>query len=85
MRRGKGYTHWNPPHSDVLRLPELDSPRLITNLKMANRIHSLWASQPNTEQYANWLPGSETYGKRTKNDNRTKDDLEVVKVELRIR
>lgn len=81
IKGGRGYTHWNPGTNNKI-VGELDIPRLISTLCGAKLIISLWATQPNAS--VNY-DSNYRYGKliiNYKEDNRSKDDLEVVEVKI---
>jgi hypothetical protein len=81
MKRGRGYTHWNPnnPNKDMGRIVELCTPRLLTSAKQARRCIDAWAMLPNaTNDYDGDL-------KIGPDDGRKNEDLEIVGVELRER
>ena len=78
MRRGKGYSHWNPT-TGKLPVLAIGVPRLISSRRQASRIISQWNSMPNTAYY----PRQEgEYDLDFKADGRKKEDLEVVEVNI---
>lgn len=89
MKRGRGYSHWNPSNPD----PEkkvyaiMPTPRLIDTRKRAMACLAQWAAMPNAKYFGHtdFETGYKEYDLATKRDGRKKEDLEVVKVELRIR
>jgi hypothetical protein len=79
MKKGRGYTHWNPGNKDA---PELKGnagiPRLIDTRRKAAACINQWVANPNA---SNDMDGDI----QIKLDNRKKEDLEVVEVELVIK
>ena len=76
-KRGRGYTHWNPPNGVMNEA--LDSPRLFSTLRKAKKVISIWASLPCArEDYY----GETRSGIRVALDGRKKEDLEVVQIHL---
>jgi len=84
MKRGKGYSHWNP---DVLKDTKLKSetgiPRLFRVKSQAKTAIKMWTNMPNAEVegYQN------NYGEydnklKFRDDGRKISDLEVVQIEV---
>lgn len=85
MKRGRGYTHWNPSIvSDKDKtVYELPTPRLIDTRRRAARIIIQWSVNPNAYRGIS----TNYYGEQDdiidiKPDGRTKDDLEIVEADL---
>lgn len=81
----RGYTHWNPSTNKV---PDtaLGTPRLLDTRRRAAKCIAQWNAMPNAKMgYTVSYSGEEDYDINIKPDGRTKDDLEVVEVELRIK
>jgi len=86
-KKDRGYSHWNPSHLEHKFLSSLGVPRLIDTRRKATACIVQWAANPNVERYFinDWETGhSEEAGLRDKDDGRTKDDLEVLKINLQI-
>lgn len=83
IRRGKGYTHWNPSKPIKFATRILNVPRLFESERVALKALNAWATMPNAEMrgYTSYA-GEDDYDFFTKEDGRTKDDLEIVPVEL---
>lgn len=80
MKRGRGYTHWNPGlefPKDVFSATSF--PRLLESEKQARRVISDWASLPNSR---NDYEGDLQIGK---DDGRKKEDLEIVQAVIKIK
>ena len=83
-----GYSHWNPSHPDSPNRLDpkklLGVPRLLPSRRKASRCISLWNSMPNAKETF----GRGEYGDLEpdyigiKEDGRSKDDLEIVEVEI---
>lgn len=82
MKRGKGYSHWNPGTGAVPSSVEKDSIRIFYSERQAKQAVSAWASMPNCSVYY-YNDGDDDY--RFKDDGRKKEDLEVVECELIIK
>lgn len=78
MLRGRGYSHWNPSKPDVIVYSITDIPRLFTNKNHALRAISGWYNCPNARHD---YDGDIKIGPM---DDRKKEDLEIIKVSLRI-
>lgn len=81
MKRGRGYSHWNPAGNDVLHGKE-PIPRLLTSEKQARRVIAAWVLYPNASvKFFDGLCGTEE-DFNVKDDGRKVEDLAIVKVEL---
>lgn len=82
MKRGRGYSHWNPSNGE---LPKkiTGCPRLLPSRKSASRVIIQWNSMPNA-RYSSYQShgGDWDYGIDIKNDGRKKEDLEIVEVNI---
>lgn len=84
MRRGRGYSHWNPdnPHSiEFCRRMALGIPRLLGSKKNAKSCIVQWFCQPNAKNFYS----EDGVDLSIKDDGRSKDALEVIEVELQIK
>jgi len=86
-RKNKGYSHWNPSnttHKMVARI--VGVPRLFSSMSNAKRCISSWVTFANSSYrgYTN-SHGEDDYDVCENPDGRTKDDLEIVKVEVRLK
>lgn len=87
LREGRGYSHWNPGMVNTLQhlnIKLLGVPRLFSTRRRAEYCITRWIELPNAfhKNYETSLGLSEVV--ETREDNRTKEDLEIVEVELRI-
>lgn len=88
MKRGRGYTHWNPDNVEATQelYSAMQTPRLLTTKKQAQRCRQLWAQYPCafTVRYEQSMWSDEGGGEdfRTKPDGRKLDDLEIVAVHV---
>ena len=84
MKRGRGYSHWNPAKVLAETLYSATNiPRLLTSLKQARKCRQLWSQYPNaaTTKYETAMYGGGKVGDMlTKSDGRKLDDLEIVAV-----
>lgn len=88
MKRGRGYSHWNPSRPEPQKIyAELNIPRIVKTHKQASKLIVAWACNPNAYRHftSNGYLDDADEDIGVKPDGRTKNDLEVVKVELRIR
>lgn len=84
MKRGRGYSHWNPSNPNAHKITvELNIPRFLSSRKQAKRVIDMWFSWPNgkTSGYQS-RDGEWDDTVDTKTDNRKKEDLEVVEVRI---
>lgn len=79
LRRGKGYSHWNPSVSNEKLAAELPQPRIFMNIQAAKQAVAQWFAMPNAEmrEYTT-LHGEGDYGICFKEDGRKKEDLEII-------
>lgn len=88
MKRGRGYTHWNPDNVEETQklYSAMQIPRLLTSKRQAQRCRQLWSQYPNasTVRYEQSMWSDEGGGEdfRTKPDGRKLDDLEIVAVHV---
>ena len=86
MKRGRGYTHWNPgvPTLHYQQVfAAMDIPRFFSNEKTAKACVVQWAYLPNARmKFGMSYQSEENVYLDTRQDGRTKDDLEVVLVEV---
>lgn len=86
LRRGKGYTHWNPAKVDTaenLKRKLIGTPRLFPSRKVATRCIVQWYSMPNSKEKSsqNFYGEVDIFTTSTP-DGRKKEDLEVVEVNI---
>lgn len=87
LRRGRGYTHWNPSRHDTVshlgRRKLLGTPRLFPSRKAAYNSIVQWNALPNAYNgYKSGPFGTDEYDTNIHDDGRSKADLEVVEVEI---
>jgi len=87
LRRGRGYSHWNPAKVDTAshfgRRKLIGTPRLFSSRGSAYRAIVQWNALPNSYNGYRAGPfGSDEYETQIKPDGRSKDDLEVVEVNI---
>lgn len=88
LKKTRGYSHWNPGKVDTIETlgkKVLGVPRLFASRKKALGTIAQWNAMPN----ARWHTTTSYFGEQDetvdcKPDGRTKDDLEVVKVNIEI-
>lgn len=87
LRRGRGYSHWNPGKyvtaEHLGRRKLIGVPRLFPNRGSAHRSIVQWNALPNS--YAGYRSGAfntEEFDIQIDNDGRTKEDLEIVEVDI---
>lgn len=86
LKKGRGYTFWNPSKVDtreILGHKLLGVPRLFPSRRSAHCTIVQWNSMPN----ARWHSSTSYYGEQdddvdTKPDDRSKNDLEIVEVNI---
>jgi len=84
-KRNRGYSHWNPGNGKPEVKIFTSIPRLLESEKQAKKCISMWFSFPNGKQSS-----YQTYDGEWddiidfKPDNRKKEDLEIVEVEVKI-
>lgn len=80
LKRGKGYSHWNPATKSI---PEtsIGVPRILPTKRRAEMVITQWVNNPNARMggYTTYS-GEDDYDIVTKPDGRKKEDLEVVEV-----
>lgn len=82
-KKNRGYTHWNPSNQTNPFTAALPFPRLLASKKMAIRCIAQWVSMPNAKHsFSTSSEGHEDDSLDTKDDGRTKEDLEIVEVQL---
>jgi len=82
-KRDKGYSHWNPSNPNTKFIAGLSVPRLIDTKKRAARCIIHWAVNPNARRSATTsYYGEQNYIIDTKPDGRTKNDLEIVEIDI---
>lgn len=88
LERGRGYSHWNPavePTNKRFRPRKLTGcPRLFSNRNRAIRCIAAWHAFPNS--YTGYRQGdgdNDDIDINIKDDNRKKEDLEVVIINIR--
>jgi hypothetical protein len=81
MKRGKGYTHWNP---DTKSIPDqsLGIPRLFSTIKSAKLSIIQWASNPNMA--AKYDFDSDYCDNIITEDGRSRSNLIAVEVKMEI-
>jgi hypothetical protein len=87
MKRGKGYSHWNPSAVKYKIHSELNIPRLLESEKQAKKVITNWYYCPNGKNIY-WRDHESGYWENDiefKSDERKKDDLEIVKVIVSVR
>lgn len=87
LRRGRGYTHWNPGKVDTAthlgRRKLLGVPRLFPSRGSAYRAIVQWNALPNAYNgFRTTYFGEEDFDTNITDDGRKKDDLEVVEVDI---
>lgn len=87
LRRGRGYTHWNPAKHETAthlgRRKLMGVPRLFPSRGSAHRSIVQWNALPNSYSgYRSGPFGSDEYEIRIGNDDRKKEDLEIVEVNI---
>lgn len=81
--RARGYSHWNPSRATTLKKAETGIPRFLSSATQARQCIAQWNANPNGiyKGYTSFA-GEDDYFTDTTDDGRTKDDLEVVMVEV---
>lgn len=82
-KRDRGYSHWNPSTGNEFK-KAMNVPRLVATRGTAARIISMWASMPNSRFHSsqNSYTGEWDEDIIFKPDGRTKDNLEIVEVNI---
>lgn len=86
LRRTRGYSHWNPAKVDTVQnlgSKVIGTPRLFPTRKMAHNSINQWNANPNAYNgpKGNGF-GYDDYGFNINPDGRSKDDLEIVEVDI---
>lgn len=84
MKRGRGYSHWNPSNLEAHKIyARLDIPRLLISRKQALKVISSWFAGQNGK-HTSYQSYSGEWDDIVdfKSDNRKKEDLEVVEVRV---
>jgi hypothetical protein len=88
LKRGRGYTHWNPGKVDTaynLDKKLIGTPRLFNSYKHAANSITQWNALPNAYNGFKSGPfGTEEYQINITDDGRKKDDLEIVMINIEI-
>lgn len=89
LRRGKGYSWWNPgvtPTLEVFQKKKLaGTPRLFPSRRTAHRAIVQWNAMPNSRWHRTVsFEGWEDEAVDIKPDNRKKEDLEIVEVNIEV-
>lgn len=80
MKRGRGYTHWNPT-TDAKVFAATTVPRLFPSERAARKAFDAWINWPNLEHtIVDRWEGGDTDHRDHKDDGRTPFDLEVIPV-----
>ncbi len=83
LKKGSGYTHWNPSSIESIKGRKLiGTPRLFRSLKHANGSISRWNTQPNSRVKYVSDPYGEDVINDIKPDGRKEEDLEVIEVKI---
>lgn len=87
MKRGRGYSHWNPGRPDGEKVyAETNTPRLLTSRKQAENVIKMWVKFPNAHTHiteSTWMgDGDEVLD--WKEDGRSADDLMIESAVLHI-
>lgn len=88
LKRTRGYSHWNPAKVNTLEHLNkklLGTPRLFPHRKKAHGSIVQWNAVPNSYTRGNHADGEWDDYLITKFDGRTKDDLEIVEVNIEVR
>jgi len=90
LRRTRGYSHWNPAKVDTLQnlgKKVLGVPRLFSSRKKAHGSIVQWNAVPNgkVSGHQNSWDGEWDEDLSTKEDGRSKDDLEIVEVNIEVK
>ena len=87
LKRGRGYSHWNPGNKDeysqVSQRKLIGTPRIFPSRQAAHRSIVQWNALPNSYNgYRSGPFGDDDYQIQIRDDGRKKEDLEIVEVEL---
>jgi hypothetical protein len=89
LRRGRGYSFWNPGKKDTLEVFQkkklTGAPRLFGTRRIAHRAVVQWNALPNCRMAMTMsYEGEEDYSVDIRSDGRSKEDLEVVEVNIEV-
>lgn len=89
LRRGRGYSYWNPSKEDTLNVfthrKLTGTPRLLPSRRTAHRAIVQWNAMPNARLMVNHsFFGEEDEKIDIKPDGRSKEDLEIVEVNIEV-
>lgn len=85
LKRGTGYSHWNPAKvqtAEHFKKKILGVPRLFPSLRIARQCIVAWNAMPNARYEGYTSFGEDDYNVNFKPDGRTKEDLEIVEVNI---
>lgn len=86
LKRTRGYSHWNPSKVDTvehLGKKVLGVPRLFASRKKAHNSIVQWNAVPNGRfKLVQGYDGDSDYDVDIKPDGRSKDDLEIIEVNI---
>ena len=86
LKRTRGYSHWNPSKLETingLSKKLLGTPRLFRSIKHSRNAINQWNAMPNaTFGYKPNYFGEEDYDVNIEPDGRSKDDLEIIDVNI---
>lgn len=90
LKRGRGYSYWNPSVEDTLNVfthrKLTGTPRLLPSRGVAHRVIVQWNAMPNAKRSVNMsFFGEDNERIDTKPDGRSKEDLEIVEVRIKIK
>lgn len=90
LKRTRGYSHWNPAKVDTaghLGKKLLGIPRLFPRRNSAFRAIVAWNAMPNgrVHGFQSYESGEWDENISSKDDGRSKDDLEVVEVNIEVK
>ena len=90
LKRGRGYSFWNPGKTSTTEVFQkhkiTGSPRLFASRRIAHRVIVPWNALPNSRMaYSVSYEGEEDYSIDIRQDGRSKDDLEIVEVDIEVR
>lgn len=83
LKRGRGYSHWNPSTNSMPQLAKvIGVPRLLPSRRTAQRVITQWTTLPNAH---NTYDHDGEVDLDIKDDGRKKEDLEVVEVNIEVK
>jgi len=88
--KGRGYSFWNPTREDTLNIftkkKLTGCPRIFASRRKAHRSIVQWNAMPNSRWHTTVsFEGHEDEAVDIKPDGRSKDDLEVVEVNIEVK